>query len=102
MEKLMITLTAIIRARRGAEAKVYSSLLEVAAYVQKHEPETIGFYVSQDLNEPSSFTTFERFTDQAAMDHHNNGAGSKGFFAATENCLDGDVTVVIGKEISQK
>ena len=38
MEKLMITLTAIIRARRGAEAKVYSSLLEVAAYVQKNEP----------------------------------------------------------------
>ena len=98
----MITLTAIIRARKGAEAKVYSELLEVAAYVQKHEPETIGFYVSQDLNNPSSFTTFERFIDQAAMDHHNNDAGSKGFFAATENCLDGDVTVVIGKEISQK
>jgi hypothetical protein len=36
------------------------------------------------------------------MDHHNNGAGSKGFFVATENCLEGDVTVVIGKEISQK
>ena len=80
----MHTLTAIIRAQKGSEALVYNELLKVGAYARDHEPDTIGFFVAQDTEEPCVFTTYERFIDKTAMDRHNNGAGSKGFFCCCE------------------
>ena len=94
----MQTLTAIIRAKEGAEAAVLEALQVVGAFAKEHEPDTIGFHVTQDLADPCLFTTFERFTDAAAMETHNNGSGSKGFFTATEGLLEGEVTVVIAQE----
>ena len=94
----MHTLTAIIRAQKGTEATVRAELLKVGVFAKEHEPETIGFFVAQDPNNPCVFTTYERFADKAAMDRHNNGAGSQGFFAAVGDLLDGDVTVVIAEE----
>lgn len=95
----MQTLTAIIRVKPGHEDTVARALAEVGDYAQANEPDTLAFHVTRDLADPCVFTTFERFTDAAAMEQHNNGAGSQGFFAATEGMLDGDVTVVIGREI---
>ena len=95
----MHTLTAIIRARKGSVAKVRAELLKVGAFAQAHEPDTVDFFVAQDPENPCVFTTYERFTDKAAMERHNNGAGSQGFFAAAGALLDGDVTVVTAEEI---
>jgi quinol monooxygenase YgiN len=95
----MQTLTAIIRARKGHEDTVRAELLKVGVFARDHEPGTIGFHVAQDPEDPCLFTTYERFTDKAAMDRHNNGAGSQGFFAAAGDLLDGDVTVVTATEI---
>jgi quinol monooxygenase YgiN len=95
----MHTLTAIIRAQKGAEAQVRAELLKVGTYARTHEPDTIGFYVAQDPDDPCVFTTYERFTDKAAMERHNNGAGSQGFFATAGGLLDGDVTVVMAQEV---
>ena len=95
----MHTLTAIIRAQKGQEDIVRAELLKVGVFAQDNEPDTIGFHVAQDPDDACVFTTYERFTDKAAMDRHNNGAGSQGFFAAAGDLLDGDVTVVTAKEI---
>ena len=95
----MYTLTAIIRAHKGSEALVHAELLKVGAYAREYEPDTIGYFVAQDLEDPCVFTTYERFTDKAAMEWHNNGAGSQSFFAATNNLLDGEVIVVMAKEV---
>jgi quinol monooxygenase YgiN len=95
----MQTLTAIIRARPGQEGAVRAALLRVGAFVQQHEPDTIGFFVAQDPADPCLFTTYERFTDRAAMDRHNAGAGSRGFFAEAGHLLEGTVTVVTAQEI---
>ena len=95
----MHALTAIIRAQKDSEALVYAELLKVGAYAREHEPDTIGFFVAQDLEDPCVFTTYERFIDKTAMERHNNGAGSQSFFAAVNNFLDGEVIVVIAKEV---
>ena len=95
----MHTLTAIIRAKKGSEDTVRAELLKVGVFARDHEPGTIGFHVAQDPDDPCLFTTYERFEDRAAMDRHNSGAGSKGFFAAAGGLLDGDVTVVTAAEI---
>ena len=68
----MKTITAVIRCKAGTEEYMKGALMDVAANVAANEPETKGFFICQDDKDPCVFTTYERFTDQAAMDTHNN------------------------------
>ena len=95
----MHTLTAILRAKPGHEETVRVALVKVGDYVRANEPDTASFYVTQGADDPCVFVTHERFADVAAMDRHNAGAGSKGFFEEAGGLLDGPVTVVTGPEI---
>ena len=98
----MLTITAIIRTKKGHEETVRQALLDHAANVERDEPNTIGFYISQDPNNPCVFATCERFTDQEAMDSHNNSESVAKFFAIAGPILDGDVTLLAAQEISFK
>ena len=95
----MLTITAVIRAKKGHEETMRRALLAVAENVGINEPNTIGFFVSQDLANPCVFTTYERFLDQAAMDAHNN---SEVVARIAKPILDGDVVLVTGIELSAK
>ncbi len=96
----MLTITAVIRAKRGTEATLRQGLLDVAAHVAANEPDTLGFFVSVDAADPCVFTTYERFTDQAAMDRHNGSAAVARFFDIAKPILDGPVTLLTCAEIS--
>ncbi|MBV9566467.1 MAG: antibiotic biosynthesis monooxygenase [Bradyrhizobium sp.] len=98
----MLTITAIIRAKKGQEAALRQALLDVAENVRDNEPTTIGFFISQDVLNPGVFTTYERFVDRAAMDRHNNSDAVARFFAIAKPLLDGEVTLVTSTEISMK
>ena len=98
----MLTITAVIRAKKGHEDTMRRALLEVTENVSSNEPNTIGFFVSQDQTNPGVFTTYERFVDQAAMDAHNNSQVVARFFGIAKPILDGDVVLVTGTEISAK
>ena len=54
----MITITAIIRSKTGHEETMKMALLEVAQHVNENEPDTVDFYISQDINNPCVFTTY--------------------------------------------
>lgn len=98
----MLTITAVIRAREGTQDVMCRALLDVAAHVQANEPGTLGFHISQDPADPCLFTTYERFTDQAAMDLHNGSDVVARFFAIAKPILDGEVVLVTAREISAK
>ena len=98
----MITITAIIRARKGEEGTLRDALLAVADNVRANEPDTVGFFISQDPADPSVFTTYERFIDRAAMDRHNGSAVVAKFFGIAKSLLDGPVTLLTCAEISAK
>ncbi|PHS19285.1 MAG: antibiotic biosynthesis monooxygenase [Blastopirellula sp.] len=98
----MRTITAIIRAKTGYEETLKQALLEVAENVRKNEPETIDFYISQDVTDSRMFTTYERFVDQTAMDNHNNSDTVARFFGIAQPILDGEVTLVTSDEVSAK
>src|SRR5271169_6259195 len=98
----MLTLTAIIRAKKGSDAAMRQALLDVAENARANEPDTVGFFVSQDVADPCVFTTYERFANQAAMDLHNNSAIVARFFNIAKPILDGDVTLVTSSELSAK
>jgi quinol monooxygenase YgiN len=68
----MLTITAIIRTKPGHEDTMRNGLLEVAENVRLNEPQTISFFVSQSIETPQVFTTYERFANEAAMNAHNN------------------------------
>lgn len=98
----MHTITAIIRTRAGHEDTMRKALLDVAEHVRMNEPDTIGFFISEDPGQPGVFTTYERFTDQAAMDAHNNSAAVAKFFGIAQPILDGEVTLLTCREVSAK
>ena len=98
----MLTITAVIRAKSGHEETMRQALLDVAANVRANEPDTRSFYISQDRSDPCVFTTYERFTDQAAMDRHNNSETVARFFGIAKPILDGEVTLVTCSEIFEK
>lgn len=98
----MITITAILRAKPGAEAELQGALLAVAAHVLAAEPGTVDFFVSQDAEAPTVFTTYERFRDRAAMEAHNGSDAVATFFSAAASILDGPVTLHICDEVSTK
>jgi len=98
----MLTITAVIRTKQGHQETMRQGLLEVADNVQKNEPDTLGFFISQDPDDPCVFTTYERFTDRAAMDRHNNSDAVARFFSIARPILEGEVTLVTCEEISAK
>ena len=48
------------------------ALFDVIEAVRRTEPDTLNYYVGQSADDPTVFTTFERFRDRAAMEKHNN------------------------------
>ncbi|NDW05539.1 putative quinol monooxygenase [Jiella pacifica] len=98
----MITITAVITAKSGTEDVMRDALLAVAEHVEANEPETIGFFISQDSGDLRRFTTYERFADEAAMERHNSSDAVAKFFAAAKPILDGEVVLVNATELSAK
>jgi quinol monooxygenase YgiN len=98
----MLTITAVIRAKKGHDRALREALLEVAENARANEPDTVGFFVCQNVANPCVFTTYERFANQAAMDLHNNSAVVARFFGIAKPILDGDVTLVMCSELSAK
>jgi quinol monooxygenase YgiN len=98
----MLTITAIVRVKPGHEDTMRKGLLDVAENVRLNEPETMGFFVSQSVETPQLFTTYERFANEAAMNAHNNSDVVAKFFAIAKPILDGDVVLVTAREASAK
>jgi quinol monooxygenase YgiN len=98
----MLSITAIVRAKKGSEETLRRAFHEVVRYVRKNEPRTLAYYVSQDTENPCVFTTYERFADRAAMEAHNGSAAVAAFFAVAKPLLDGDVALVVGAEVASK
>src|SRR5918995_1615503 len=77
----MLTITAVIRARAGHEEVVERALRAVIAEVKAHEPGTVAYFVGRSQDDPTIFTTFERFVDEAAMTRHSDSQAVADFVA---------------------
>ena len=86
----MITITAVIRARAGRETDLRDALADVARHAVREEPGTLGYFVSQGIEDRAIFTTYERFADEAAKDAHNSSDAVARFFAQAGDLIEGD------------
>ena len=82
-----------------ADLATLKALVAVGDDVAAHEPGTLDYRVIRVDGGSPVLITHERFRDRAALASHNEGAGSKAFFAATAGLL-GDVMVLVGDEVS--
>lgn len=98
----MLTITALIRAKVGHEQVVGRALRAVIRAVKAGEPGTLAYVISQDRDDPTVFTTFERFVDEAAMALHNESRAVGDFVAATKDSLDGPVVLHSCRELDAK
>jgi quinol monooxygenase YgiN len=98
----MITITAIIRAKTGRLEDLKAALLAVAEYVDRNEPDTIGFFISQDIDDPSVFTTYERFSSSEAKDTHNGSSAVSAFFVQADALIEQPVFLHTCAEISAR
>lgn len=96
----MVTITAVIRVRLDDGEAMAAALLDVAAFVEANEPGTLAFHVSRSTDDPCVFTTFERFTDRAAMEAHNGSPAVARFFEIAPPMLDGPVILHACAEIA--
>jgi quinol monooxygenase YgiN len=98
----MFTITAVIRAKAGAEDVVERALCAVLAAAEANEPGTVAYVVSRSTDDPAVFTTFERFESAAAMAAHNQSQAVAAFVAATRDSLDGPVILHACQELGAK
>jgi quinol monooxygenase YgiN len=98
----MLTITALIRAKAGHEDTVEQALRAVIAEVKANEPGTVAYFVGRSQDDPTLFTTFERFADAAAMARHNDSQAVADFVAATGDSLDGPVVLHTCQELAAK
>ncbi|MAI57499.1 MAG: antibiotic biosynthesis monooxygenase [Rhodobacteraceae bacterium] len=96
----MFAITAIIKTKKGHEDRMKKALLNVAQYVSLKEPETVSFYISQDISNPCMFTTYEGFPSEAAMERHSSSAAVEIFFGIAQPILDEEVVLFTSREIS--
>ncbi len=98
----MLTITAVIRAKAGHEDAIDRALRAVIAAVKAREPGTIAYVVSRDRDDPTVFTTFERFRDEAAMTLHNQSQAVADFVAATKDSLARPIALHSCRELDAK
>ena len=98
----MLTITAVIRAKAGREDVVERALRAVIAAVRANEPGTVAYVVSRDRDDPTVFTTFERFRDEAAMTLHNESQAVADFVAATKDSLSAPIVLQSCQELDAK
>ena len=94
----MMNLTAVIRCKADSVDTVLHALVAVGDYAKVHEPGTLGYRVIRSTDDPTVLITQERFKNRDALNAHNEGVGSKTFFAAAEGLLE-HVDVYIGEEV---
>ena len=97
----MFTITAVIRAKAGAEDVVERALAPSSPRPRRTSPARSPTS-SADRDDPAVFMTFERFIDAAAMAAHNESQAVAEFVAATQDSLDGPVMLHSCQELDAK
>jgi quinol monooxygenase YgiN len=98
----MISISAILRVKPGHEATMRDALLEMMESVKRDEPGTIGYFISQSMDEPQVFTTYERFVDRAAMERHNNSSAVVKVISIAEPILADKIMLYSSNELATK
>jgi len=66
----------------GRRDEVLAALEDLRSAAEDHEPGTVLFSINEHRDEPGTFSVFETYADQAAVDAHRSSAAMERFRAA--------------------
>jgi len=89
----VITLTATLRARPGQRDRL-AALLGAIADDAEDEPGTLAFWVHTARDDDTTVVCFERYSDDAAMVVHREGAALQALMAELPDLVEGPPVVV--------
>ncbi len=98
----MISSTTLIRAKPGREKAILEALLDVADLTSSSEPGTLDLVIAQDAHDPRLFSVCGCFTNEAALNEHNNSDPMTRFLFFARDMLDGPMSRVSGPALFAK
>jgi quinol monooxygenase YgiN len=66
----------------GRRHEVLAALTDLRSAATDHEPGTLLFLINEHRDDPGTFSVFETYADQAAVDAHRGSAAMERFRAA--------------------
>jgi len=97
-----ITVIAKLKAKPGSEAAFEAAAKEMIATVRSSEPGTLTYILHKNVKDPTEFTYYEVYQDQAAFDSHGKTEHMKAFGGKIGALLAGRPEIAILAEVAHK
>ncbi|HEY5657517.1 MAG TPA: putative quinol monooxygenase [Myxococcota bacterium] len=95
----MIAVTALLRAKRGAEDELARVLRELTRRVRESEPRCLLYQAAQSQHERQLYLVFERYADEEALAAHANSAHVRDATPALMACLEDRPQIALFEEL---
>lgn len=83
---MAITITAILKAHPGKEEALRQAL-DAVIPPSRQEEGCLTYVLHESIDEPGTFVFYEKYEDEAALDHHINSPHYQAYRTAAETLL---------------
>jgi len=97
-----ITVIAKLKVKPGSEAAFEAAGKEMIATVKTAEPGTLAYILHKNTKDPTEFTYYEVYQDQAALDSHGKTEHMKAFGGKIGALLAGRPEIAVLTEVARK
>ncbi len=97
-----ITVIAKLKVKPESEAAFEAAAKEMIATVKMSEPGTLTYILHKNTKDPTEFTYYEVYQDQAALDSHGKTDHMKAFGGKIGTLLAGRPEIAILTEVARK
>ncbi len=97
-----ITVIAKLKVKLGSEAAFEAAGKEMIATVKTSEPGTLTYILHKNVKDPTEFTYYEVYQDQAALDSHGKTEHMKAFGGKIGALLAGRPEIAVLAEVAHK
>lgn len=99
---MAIAVVAKLKVKPGSEAAFEAAGKEMIATVRTAEPGTLTYILHRNTKDPTEFTYYEVYTDQAALDAHGKTDHMKAFGGKIGALLAGRPEIAVLEEVAKK
>jgi quinol monooxygenase YgiN len=97
-----ITVIAKLKVQPGKEAEFEAAGKEMIATVKTSEPGTLAYILHKNTKDPTEFTYYEVYQDQAAFESHGKTDHMRAFGGKIGGLLAGRPEIAILSEVARK
>jgi len=95
----MLSMTALLRAKKGEEAALERVLCDLARQVAQNEPGCLLYRAARSKHDPQLYVLIERYRDEDALAAHANAEHYREAVPALMACLEGRPEIALFDEL---